>query len=168
VRAHRTIRVLPITTAGIRAGGGNSNDRDRDFPDHWKTRLVIGALGYSAVGGILRLWAHCEARRDDTFEMTPEVLKAVTQIDAKPAEIERALIDARFIERRRKAVYVRGWREKTPASSRTSQMAAGEGAHRKPTAANSIRRQTQRKPIGFANGYPSKPSHIQGEESRGE
>ena len=85
---------------------------DRDFPDHWKTRLVIGALGYSAVGGILRLWAHCEARRDDTFEMTPEVLKAVTQIDAKPAEIERALIDARFIERRRKAVYVRGWREK--------------------------------------------------------
>lgn len=83
-----------------------------DFPDHWKTQLVVKTLGAAAALGIVRLWAHCQQRRDDTFDLTAPQLAAVTKIDGNPRTIERALIEARFIEREGKMIHVRGWRER--------------------------------------------------------
>lgn len=85
---------------------------DRDFLDHWKTVLVAQTLGDAAPLGLLRLWAHCEARRDDTFALTPVQLAAITRISASPIAIEGALTEARWIEREGDKIRVLGWSER--------------------------------------------------------
>lgn len=49
-----------------------------DFPDHWKVRLLVTRLETEgAVACLLRLWAYCQQRRDDTFPFTPASLAAI-------------------------------------------------------------------------------------------
>ncbi len=38
---------------------------DPDFPDHWKTRMLVGALNNDETAPVylLRLWGHCQNRR---------------------------------------------------------------------------------------------------------
>lgn len=61
---------------------------------------------------ILRLWAHCQERKADTFVMPTRGLKAQCKYPGEADVFEAALIEAGFIERRHDTVYVIGWAEK--------------------------------------------------------
>lgn len=86
---------------------------DPDFLDHWRTGMVCDALGDPmAPMYILRLWAHCQERRSDTFTMPPRGLKAQCRYQGDADAFEAALIEAGFIERNGDTVHVCGWAEK--------------------------------------------------------
>jgi hypothetical protein len=49
-----------------------------DFPDHWKTRLLVRLCGPDSVLCLLRFWSHCQNRRKWVFEgMTPAILASI-------------------------------------------------------------------------------------------
>ncbi len=52
---------------------------DPDFPDHWKTQLLVELSGDEiAVRCLLRLWSFCQTRKRWVFtEMTPAKLKSI-------------------------------------------------------------------------------------------
>lgn len=82
---------------------------DPDFLDHWRTGMVCDALGDPmAPMYILRLWAHCQERRSDTFTMPPRGLKAQCRYQGDADAFEAALIEAGFIERNGDTVHVCG------------------------------------------------------------
>lgn len=61
---------------------------------------------------ILRLWAHCQERKSDTFVMPPAGLKAQCKCPAPADAFEKALIDAGFLVRDGASITVVGWAEK--------------------------------------------------------
>ena len=86
---------------------------DPDFLDHWRTGMVADAIGDPmAALYILRLWAHCQERKSDTFVMPPAGLKAQCKCPADAATFEAALIDAGFLSRDGNTIIVLGWAEK--------------------------------------------------------
>jgi len=86
---------------------------DPDFLDHWRTGMVTDALGDpTAPLCILRLWAHCQERKSDTFAMPTRGLKAQCKFQGDAEAFEKALIEAGFIERDGDNIIVCGWAEK--------------------------------------------------------
>lgn len=86
---------------------------DPDFLDHWRTGMVADAIGDPmAALYILRLWAHCQERKSDTFVMPPAGLKAQCKCPADAATFEAALIEAGFLARDGGSITVLGWAEK--------------------------------------------------------
>src|SRR5690242_5543723 len=72
-----------------------------DFPEHWKTRLLIAITGdESAPMAVLRLWAHCQHSRQSHFPtMTGAQLASICHWgDRKPA-CHTALIKAGFVDK---------------------------------------------------------------------
>jgi hypothetical protein len=89
---------------------------DPDFLDHWRTRMVVDALGDElAPTYILRLWAHCQARKSDRHAMPPAGLKAQCRYVGDAALFEQALTDAGFVKREGDSVHVLGWAEQNAA-----------------------------------------------------
>lgn len=107
---------------------------DRDFPDHWKTKLLRRLVGDHGPLGVIRLWGHCEARRTDTFLISPEALAAITDIPAEPELIERALVECRWICREGDSVRVLGWSERNCNLLARIENGKKGGRPRKPTA----------------------------------
>jgi hypothetical protein len=86
---------------------------DPDFLDHWRTGMVADAMGDPlAPLYILRLWAHCQERKSDTFVMPARGLKAQCKCPGDADTFEEALIEAGFLERQGDSVRVLGWAEK--------------------------------------------------------
>lgn len=78
--------------------------------------MVVDALGdEQAPIYILRLWAHCQARKSDRFAMPPAGLKAQCRAPGDAIEFERALTDAGFVVRDGESVHVLGWAEQNAA-----------------------------------------------------
>lgn len=95
---------------------------DPDFLDHWRTRMVVDALGDEmAPMYIMRLWAHCQARKSDRHAMPPAGLKAQCRAHHDATSFEQALIDAGFVQRDGADVVVIGW-----ADANASLLAAWE------------------------------------------
>ncbi|RYD18224.1 MAG: hypothetical protein EOP88_23390 [Verrucomicrobiaceae bacterium] len=87
---------------------------DPDFPDHWKTRLLVELLGGDELAPLylIRLWAHCQNRRASTFEnLPPLALKALCRYPGLPAALESALADAGFVRRENQTLTVVGWED---------------------------------------------------------
>ncbi|MCW1886200.1 hypothetical protein OKA04_15790 [Luteolibacter flavescens] len=87
---------------------------DPDFPDHWKTRMVVDALGGDEAAPVylIRLWGHCQNRKTASFDNLPaEALKAVCRYPGSASDIERALTVAGFIGREGAVLMVVGWAE---------------------------------------------------------
>jgi hypothetical protein len=73
-----------------------------DFVDHWKTRLVVGALDGDEMAPIyiMRLWSHCQDRRDDKFASLPAVgIKAICRCHHDADKLEAALILGEYFKR---------------------------------------------------------------------
>lgn len=86
---------------------------DPDFLDHWRTRMVVDALGDEmAPFCILRLWGHCQTRKSASFEMPTRGLKAQCRFSGDAEAFEQALIDAGFLKREGAFIEVLGWEEK--------------------------------------------------------
>ena len=89
---------------------------DPDFFDHWRTRMVADMLkDQLAPVYIMRLWAHCQNRKGDVFDIPAAGLKALCQFSGAAQELEDALIAAEYIARDGLTVTVTGWAEKNAA-----------------------------------------------------
>lgn len=74
-----------------------------DFPDHWKTQLLIQLTGEPAAPMlVIRLWAHCQQRKAWRFtstDMPDEALAAVCRWTGEPKRLREHLTAARFLDR---------------------------------------------------------------------
>lgn len=72
-----------------------------DFPDHWKTQLLIQLTGLAAAPMlVIRLWAHCQQRKACVFEdMSNVALAAICRWTGEPKLLREHLAEAGFIER---------------------------------------------------------------------
>lgn len=123
---------------------------DPDFMDHWRTGMVADAIqDPMAPVYILRLWAHCQERRSDTFVMPTRGLKAQCKAPGDAETFERALIDAGFIERNGDTIIVTGWAEKNAALFAAWENGSKGGRPKK---------ETQSKPMGNPPVTQGKPS----------
>lgn len=128
---------------------------DPDFLDHWRTGMVVDALqDPMAPMYIMRLWAHCQERKSDTFAMPVRGLKAQCKFPGDAQAFEDALIDAGFIERQGDSIHVCGWADKNAAL-----LAAWENG----TKGGRPRKKTQEKPMGYPDETHGKPSANQTE-----
>jgi hypothetical protein len=85
---------------------------DPDFTEHWKTRMLVGLLGgdESAPVYVLRLWSHCQNRKQATFEsLNPDALKALCRFTGCANDLEKALATAGFIRRSGEDLEVVNW-----------------------------------------------------------
>jgi hypothetical protein len=100
---------------------------DPDFLDHWRTRMVVDALDGDEMAPmyIMRLWGHCQRRKDDAFKMPPAGLKAQCRYAGDAAAFEKALSEAGFVERDGDTIRVLGWAEKN-----ASLLAAWDNGHK--------------------------------------
>ena len=91
---------------------------DPDFPDHWKTRMLIDLLGGDEAAPVylLRLWAHCQNRRKSTFENLPSAaLKALCRYPGHPNKLEASLVASGFVRREQDGTLIMcGWGEYNP------------------------------------------------------
>lgn len=81
-----------------------------DFLDHWKTRLLVRLLNTeTAPIYVLRLWAHCQARKTDRFTgWKPTVLASVCRWETDPQTLWDAMLET-YLELDGDAVVARGW-----------------------------------------------------------
>jgi hypothetical protein len=83
-----------------------------DFPDHWKTKLLVQLTDDAAAPMMLiRLWCHCHARKMCRFEdLTDEALAAICQWKNKPSAWRDALIKSGFlVSEEDGTLYVHDW-----------------------------------------------------------
>ena len=75
---------------------------ETDFLDHWKTQMLIGILKDPASPCyLLRLWAHCQQRKEccfDSAKLTPAILKAITRSPANKQVLWDAFVEAGFLD----------------------------------------------------------------------
>ena len=118
---------------------------DPDFFDHWRTRMVVDALGGDEMAPmyIMRLWAHCQNRKGDKFTIPSVGIKALCKFQGDASAFEKALIDAEFLTRDGDTVTVEGWAERN-----ASLIAAWE---------NGVRGGRPKKPMGNQNETHGKP-----------
>jgi len=120
---------------------------DPDFLDHWRTGMVRDALADEmAPVYILRLWAHCQERKSDTFVMPTKGLKAQCKFPGDADAFEAALIDAGFLERDGATLRVLGWAEKNASLLAAWENGSKGGRPRKEPKENP--RVTQEEPTG--------------------
>lgn len=87
---------------------------DPDFPDHWKTRLLVDQLDgdESAPVYLLRLWAHCQNRRSASFDNLPAAaLKALCRFPGHANKLESSMVVSGFVRRDGHTLIVIGWEE---------------------------------------------------------
>lgn len=86
---------------------------DPDFVDHWKTRMLVAALGDDELAPIyvLRLWAHCQNRRMWVFDLPCVALKGICRFKGDAGEFESAMTSAGFVSRNGDEITVIGWEE---------------------------------------------------------
>lgn len=87
---------------------------DPDFIDHWRTRMLVDALGGDECAPlyVIRVWAHCQQRRGDSFAMPAVGLRALCRAPGGADEFEAAMVAAGFIERNGPHINVPKWSEK--------------------------------------------------------
>jgi hypothetical protein len=75
---------------------------ETDFLDHWKTQMLIEMLGDPASPlCLIRLWAHCQQRKEYRFDqgkLTPAILKAITRSPADKQALWDALVEVGFLD----------------------------------------------------------------------
>ena len=124
---------------------------DPDFFDHWRTQMVCDMLGGDPLAAlyVMRLWAHCQNRKADSFDIPTLGIKALCKYQGDAQALEDALIAAEYLSRDGQRVTVVGWAEKN-----ASLLAAWENgnkggrpkkAHQEPT---ENPRETHGKPAG--------------------
>ena len=107
---------------------------DPDFLDHWRTRMVVDALGEDELAPtyILRLWGHCQSRKSDRFAMPPAGLKAQCRYKGDAEAFEKALSDAGFVQREGDTIHILGWAEQNAALLAAWENGGKGGRPRKP------------------------------------
>jgi hypothetical protein len=108
---------------------------DPDFLDHWRVGMLAELLGNDPVAPlyILRLWAHCQVRKGDTFAVPPSGLRAICRADAHDAQaFEDAMVESRWLSRDGPNITALDWAEKNRALIAAWRNGAGGGRPAKP------------------------------------
>ena len=84
-----------------------------DFPDHWKTRLLVELLDDEAAPVyLIRLWGHAQNRKTDRFTDLPiQAIKVICRYNGDAQRLFDALIAAGFIHAEDGIVTLIGWKE---------------------------------------------------------
>jgi len=139
---------------------------DPDFLDHWRTRMLVDALGgdEAAPMYVLRIWGHCQQRRGDSFVMPAAGLKALCRAFCDAQALETALIDAGFIQRDGASLSVPKWSEKN--ASLIAAWANGKtgGRPKKEPAENPA--ETQKEPGGNPGQTRAEPIRLREEQEK--
>ena len=141
---------------------------DPDFFDHWRTRMVVDMLGGDALAPvyIMRLWAHCQNRKSDTFAIPPSGIKALCHFTGDAQVLEDALIAAEYLVRDGQQVTVVGWAQKNAQLIAAWENGARGGRPKKEPSANREEaqwapgenpRETHGKPTGNPLAAEKKP-----------
>lgn len=141
---------------------------DPDFFDHWRTRMVVDMLGGDALAPvyIMRLWAHCQNRKSDTFAIPPSGIKALCNFGGDAQALEDALIAAEYLVRDGQQVTVVGWAQKNAQLIAAWENGARGGRPKKEPLANREEaqwapeenpRETHGKPTGNPTATETKP-----------
>lgn len=127
---------------------------DPDFFDHWRTQMVADMLGGDPIAPlyVMRLWAHCQNRKADSFDIPTLGIKALCKFQGDAQALEDALIAAEYLIRDGLRVTVIGWAEKN-ASLLAAWENGGKGGrprktHQEPTG-------NQQETHGLPSGNPS-------------
>lgn len=142
---------------------------DPDFCDHWKTRMLVGLLGNDEAAPVyvLRLWAHCQNRRQDTFDnFPPDALKALCRFPGDSSDLESSMAQAGFVSRDGRRLTVSGWSEYNASLLAAWANGAKRGkSSKEPTVPAT---EPQEEPRGVPTGIPTGPREERmREEERG-
>jgi len=141
---------------------------DPDFVDHWKTRLLVGSLDgdESAPMYVLRIWAHCQNRRQWQFDnLTHEALKALCRFPGHSNKLEASLVASGFIRREGKMLIVCNWDEYN-RSLIAAWSNGGRGGRPPGKQAEKPQQTTNGEPNENPNETQGKPTGSRVEESR--
>jgi hypothetical protein len=124
---------------------------DPDYPDHWKTRTLVGLLGGDEAAGmyVIRLWAHCQQRRRFQFDnLSAEALKSICRFPGHANKLESSLAASGFVRRDANVLVVIGWDEYNSSliASWENGKKGGRPPNNKPTGSDL---KTQGKPTGL-------------------
>lgn len=86
---------------------------DPDFLTHWKTQMLIVELNDKAAPlYVISLWAHCQQRRQDRWDvMHPNALKAICRYEGEASKLRAALERSGFVDANGDGIIVHGWAE---------------------------------------------------------
>lgn len=82
-----------------------------DFPDHYKTKILLRLAGHAGVFSLLKLWSQCQFRRSERLDKSPEIVAAIADWDGDPMVLERALIESGFARRDGDALIMHQWQD---------------------------------------------------------
>ena len=75
---------------------------ESDFLDHWKTQMLITTLNDPlAPCYLIRLWAHCQQRKEycfDSAKLTPAILKAITRSTSDKQALWDGFMEVGFLD----------------------------------------------------------------------
>lgn len=123
---------------------------DPDFLDHWRTRMLVDMLEDElAPMYIIRLWGHCQNRREWVFDGMPvQATKAICRYQGDAEVFEKALIDCGFLSREGDEITIVGWDEHN--ASLIANWANGKRGGRP----KGSTKETRKKPMGKPNENP--------------
>lgn len=86
---------------------------DPDFLEHWRTRMLVDALGGDEFAPfyLIRLWGHCQTRKATRFEIPPAGVKGLCKAPVDAAALEAALVECGYLVRDGAFVEVLKWAE---------------------------------------------------------
>lgn len=82
-----------------------------DFPDHYKTKILIKLAGHSGVFSLLKLWAQCQFRRSERIDKPTEIIAAIADWQGEPEQLEKALIESGYARRDGEAFILHQWQD---------------------------------------------------------
>lgn len=126
---------------------------DPDFLEHWRTRMLVDMLqDECAPLYIMRLWGHCQLRKNDRFELSPHALKAVCRYPGDADEFERVMAECGWVSREGDLIVAEGWAEHNAKLVSAWQNGGTGGRPKKP---KRNPRETQPKPTDNPRGTQS-------------
>jgi hypothetical protein len=82
-----------------------------DFPDHYKTKILIKLAGYEGVYCLLKLWAQCQFRKSEIIEKNSEIIAAISGWSGDPKTLEDALVASGYARRQGERFIMHQWQE---------------------------------------------------------
>ena len=61
-----------------------------DFPDHYKTKILLRLAGHAGVFSLLKLWSQCQFRKCERIEKPADIVAAIADWTGDPDQLEVA------------------------------------------------------------------------------